>query len=751
IPGRFGCDRSYSAAYSQPLPADRPGSSKDDIQISRGPSPSPTFFDVDLLDRRAQPLYAHPHYKPIECMVFDKRPWICFYGGSTPTVVAETDGYWYTMYDREGGCCLPGWPMFLLQDFMRLFADPPPSPEPTQQTDDAASSPRDFVRDRFPLPANYRSAFGRFWHLGCAGTHSPRSLDPPSRPPTVQIARDMQPRDIPGRKGSIAYRRQSPKTSLQPSLPSPASDAYRGTAYHHKGEKDVCGETPTPTYPAVTSEYNHQTVQPATDTSVVGELHQEAQNALGPAAGVSASPSGELQTQNATAAEQRRLAAKLLRTATEDLPSRQSAPAESKHRTAAKPPAQQARQVGLVSRASQETSRKEACLSVWHELLQILGSASSFYSSLANSKYPEALLKKSLEKFTAGTLERYIAAAKHFLDFLGLSNRTIASIDVAFLADFLHACENSLEEDREVCKIGPRPILKALSWLGRHAEVPALQPLLQASLIRAFLTQPSTDRKEALPLPMAVVVEWERYICSPHCPQDLRLFLGGLLLALHGGLRFGDLQRIRLNSLSLTSHSLRGVCWQTKTTKRGQPFAVTLHGISGRAVDSLWVLPFLRAVQSAWIATESAMGLSVVPDFILPVLTNLGGLARPNSTYLQPMAYSQSLAAMRHFLTIPWQDSTKPIPVTPEESRGFTLRSLKVCLLAAGAQVRATEEARQHQGHHKSPSVQLYSRDDTILALDLQKQIPRVCSGVASGLAYSQGRSAPYTGASLPG
>ena len=357
-----------------------------------------------------------------------------------------------------------------------------------------------------------------------------------------------------------------------------------------------------------------------------------------------------------------------------------------------------------------------------------MGSASGLQSSLANSKYPQALLRKSLEKFTAGTLERYNAAAKQFLDFLGLSNRTVASIDVAFLDDFLHACENSLEEDREVCKIGPRPILKALSWLGRNADVSALQPLLQASLMKAFLTQPTADRKEALPLPMAVVVEWEEYLCSPHCPQDLRLFLGGLLLALHGGLRFGDLQRIRLNSLSLTSTSLRGVCWQTKTTKRGQIFAVTLHGLSGRALDSLWVLPFLRAVQSAWIATESSMGMSVIPDFILPVLTNLGGLSRPSSTYAQPMAYSQSLAAMWHFLTIPWQDSTKPVPVTPEESRAFTLHSLKVCLLAAGAQVRATEEARQHQGHHKSPSVQLYSRDDTILALDLQRQICLACA-----------------------
>ena len=251
---------------------------------------------------------------------------------------------------------------------------------------------------------------------------------------------------------------------------------------------------------------------------------------------------------------------------------------------------------------------------------------------------------------------------------------------------------------------------------------------MQASLIRAFLTQPTTDRKEALPFPMAVVVAWERYVCSPHCSQDLRLFLGGLLLALHAGLRFGDLQRIRLDSLSLTNNSLRGVCWQTKTTKRGQPFAVTLHGISGRALQSLWVLPFLRSLQSAWIATEAALSTTASPDFILPVLTNLGGLARTNSIYSQPMSYSQSLAAMRHFITLPWQDSTKPIPVTPEESRAFTLHSLKVCLLAAGAQVRATEAARQHQGHHKSPSVQLYSRDDTILALDLQKQICLACA-----------------------
>ena len=43
--------------------------------------------------------------------------------------------------------------------------------------------------------------------------------------------------------------------------------------------------------------------------------------------------------------------------------------------------------------------------------------------------------------------------------------------------------------------------------------------------------------------------------------------------------------------------------------------------------------------------------------------------------------------------------------------------------------------------------MQLYSRDDTILALDLQKQI---CLALEASPAYSQGGPAPYPGASIP-
>ncbi|CAE7904190.1 unnamed protein product, partial [Symbiodinium necroappetens] len=184
----------------------------------------------------------------------------------------------------------------------------------------------------------------------------------------------------------------------------------------------------------------------------------------------------------------------------------------------------------LVSRASQENNRKEACLLEWQEILLLIGSASGLQSSLANSKYPRALLKKSLEKYTAGTLERYLAAAKQFLDFLGLSNLTVLTIDVAFLADFLHACERSLEEDRELCKIGT-------------SAAPTAHKIF-ASSSEAFY--------------------WLYMEASD---------------------------------------------------------SVTYNGSASTAYPS----PAL-AYEAAWIATESAMGMPVITDFILPVLTNLGGL-----------------------------------------------------------------------------------------------------------------------------
>ena len=111
---------------------------------------------------------------------------------------------------------------------------------------------------------------------------------------------------------------QSPKPKSGPSLANRPCLRYNSARIcaRHLGQASptaIIGRSPTQLRPACPRSPSGQ----ATDTSLVGELHQEAQNALRPAAGLSTSPSGGLQAQNATAAEQGRHATELFRTSAE--------------------------------------------------------------------------------------------------------------------------------------------------------------------------------------------------------------------------------------------------------------------------------------------------------------------------------------------------------------------------------------------------------------------------------------------------
>ena len=186
-----------------------------------GASTQPYLFDISLLDRRAQPLYPRPHYQPIECMIFDRRPWICFYGGSPPTTVAETDdcGTPCTTAKvaaayKDGLCSSCRISCAYLQT--RLQAQSPKR-RPTIQP---RSLPGDFIRERFPSPSQLSPSFRKVLASWMRWIHNPRSADPPSRPPTVQIGRDMQPLDLPGRKGAVISFPEQAWVLEQPRLPT---------------------------------------------------------------------------------------------------------------------------------------------------------------------------------------------------------------------------------------------------------------------------------------------------------------------------------------------------------------------------------------------------------------------------------------------------------------------------------------------------------------------------------------------------
>ena len=66
--------------------------------------------------------------------------------------------------------------------------------------------------------------------------------------------------------------------------------------------------------------------------------------------------------------------------------------------------------------------------------------------------------------------------------------------------------------------------------------------------------------------------------------------------------------------------------------------------------------------------------------------------------------------------------------LTAEETISLTLHSMKSTLLAAGAQLHFAEQSRLAQGHHRD-SLRLYSRNDTLEALRLQRELTAQLAG----------------------
>ena len=127
------------------------------------------------------------------------------------------------------------------------------------------------------------------------------------------------------------------------------------------------------------------------------------------------------------------------------------------------------------------------------------------------------------------------------------------------------------------------------------------------------------------------------------------------------------------------------------------------------------------------------------PDFLLalPCIDN-----DAPACFSSPMAYTQALALLCWAIQLAWEHRTSS-NLNLDEAQAYTLRSLKVALPSASAQLRLPEEPRRQQGHRRLSSVQLCSRDDAIESVWVQAD--RICThqGVAS-------RDLSHVGASVP-
>ena len=405
----------------------------------------------------------------------------------------------------------------------------------------------------------------------------------------------------------------------------------------------------------------------------------------------------------------------------------------------ARPPAPRLPALGTTTTTKAfEDSRRSACEATFTGLLQACGDASELWLGIRDSPAQTSHTHQILLALAHTTLSKYLRCVAAFLDWLQSFACSLLDIAWPCLADYLYAARRSASEDRASNRLPPTTAIKALRWFARVAQISSLQAAMHAPLVGSYaLPGAARDRREAYPLPMSLVCEWERKICRPACPLPLLLWLGAALLCVHASLRWSDAMRVEWSSLSLTSTHLHGTCYKTKTSSHGQPFAVHICGFTGHLPSTCWVLAWLAGLTQALQLHPQAQ-----PDFLFP----LADISKPALPCLMPSSYHHSLQTLRWAACLPWHEWWDPNDkqaLLPEESRQLALHCLKSCLLAAAAQLRLPREDRMQQGKHRD-SAGLYSRDDTIASLHVQEKVRQALhSGWRPARSMARGGQAP--------
>jgi len=348
---------------------------------------------------------------------------------------------------------------------------------------------------------------------------------------------------------------------------------------------------------------------------------------------------------------------------------------------------------------------------MWYDLLKEIGNRSRIWQETQLSQHQQVHLNRILDSVAPGAAMKYISSCNSFFKTCRTLQIHLDSISDVQLADVLITM--SLSRSTSHSSGSCSSVIKASRWLVKSAEVECLQ-VVNSVLIGTFLIQKvPRDRKQAPPLPLWILFQWERRVLMSNCSLTETILLGAFLLMAWGSLRFSDAQRMDLGEVIYHNGTMRGVVWRYKTAVSGMPIAVAAEGfLSQGSHNSLW--NFLTVLDT--VLTKS--GMSNV-DFLIP-LVDEDGPCYP----LEPVDYATSLYHLRRLLSCPWRQRSD---LLQHIKLNFTLHSLKATLLSLGPQLheQTTPEQRLSQRHHADPhsSLATYSRDAVWTALTYQRKL----------------------------
>jgi len=180
---------------------------------------------------------------------------------------------------------------------------------------------------------------------------------------------------------------------------------------------------------------------------------------------------------------------------------------------------------------------------LWVEILQWFGETSSFFMEIRHSEKFRHFAVVVLDAFAPSTMAKYLTCLQSFCkvcDDLRINIQDLTSVQVL-----------------DIAQMGKRNsgasgglILKSLKWIFKHANI-SLLSIMDSPLIAHWdKSKIPRDRAEALPLPLYVIIAWERRLLEKGCTLLEKLLLGSFLLMVWSGLRYSDLQRTIWKSIS---------------------------------------------------------------------------------------------------------------------------------------------------------------------------------------------------------
>ena len=378
---------------------------------------------------------------------------------------------------------------------------------------------------------------------------------------------------------------------------------------------------------------------------------------------------------------------------------------------------------------SKQPSANPFIVQQFKSILSQLGDRSGLALALKDSKHPDIHLHRVLDEFAPSTVLKYTAGIRHFLKLCSEFKLQWHDLRPIELADLL--LQSSLNKSSDESSVGGKNLIKSMRWCAKVMSVLSLG-VFRDPLVDSFLSakRPS-DQQETAPLPLWAVVQFERRLLQKSASPNEVLFLGSCLIAIWGGLRYADAQRLPLSSFVLDQNSIRGSCFRSKTSHKGQPFGCKTAGFLSHGTFN-WTIKWLQTVDDIWHQS----GITDIEAIFI----------QWNGDKLHVLSYGETIQMLRHYLLTPWRSQKSPLS---DFNINFALHSMKTTFLAWTAQRSDifTEEQRMVQGHHKSQkssSLRRYSRDDVYPQLQLQASLTTlVQSGWRPALAQHRGAQSP--------